>query len=549
MAAEAVHSGTCQGIGQQSYNVVTLADISTITSAGYSPLSIFDDNTNGLLNGGTVSVGVDYYIRVGFPPFGFEANNDLGDLTLFNFNINPWTTLSNPPILATQSGTPTNPGPVLQLNLGNFASQRNDPSTYDSTESYEIAPVIGSNGQIMPDAVDVKAFGFSQIFTGVLSIVAQGQTVPAATIPNQPPNKQVPMITEEDITVDPGVTANVTFGGAGYEQGSDEYDFPFKNNFDYEGSGTAILTGGDYAVNNLHGGSGTNFLQGGNAGVYVAADPSEVANTLTGGDGTSKSPSVNHLMAGAASATLIGGAFSTNTFTAGAMPANSTFIPTNYYLIAGAGSNTMTGGAGINNYFWQVGDGLLNITGSDPNNLPNTNQLLITEGDKGGETWTVTATPTGSLHIQGATKADGTLPLITASGLTTLTIDVPDVVSGKLDSKGNPVDSNGNPLPVPSGNTYKVGDLSSTGIQTVNLDLHEFTGSKAQANTVTVAGVDAPYRADQVAVAIDSAVANAEDVTMTKLEPKVDTHNLGPWYPCQGPLTRSSPATPILPIR
>ena len=77
-------------------NVVTLQDINAITSAGYSSLCIFGANGTGLVTGGTVAVTVDYYVRVGFPPFGFEIHNDLGDgLTLQDFNIDPWAPCVN----------------------------------------------------------------------------------------------------------------------------------------------------------------------------------------------------------------------------------------------------------------------------------------------------------------------------------------------------------------------------------------------------------------------------------------------------------------------
>jgi hypothetical protein len=250
-------------------------------------------------------------------------------------------------------------------------------------------------------------------------------------------------ITTEEITVDTGVPAkSVEFHGGGFQGANGIY--VGKNVFRYEGSGEAYLYGGDTQIqggNYLYGGSGSNWLYGSDIGsTILPLGPSQSCNFLYGGSGS------NHLYGGQASAVMTAGPEgSTNELVAG------TGNKSSYYLVAGHGSNTMDGEGAQTIYQWQKGDGPLTVTGANPNNLVNVNQLTILGGRNGtgNDTWTVSGTA-GGVQIEGK-DSDGNViggTPIKASGLSELSVDAQP-------SK----DEQGNLIANPGGNTYIVNDL------------------------------------------------------------------------------------------
>jgi hypothetical protein len=342
----------------------------------------------------------------------------------------------------------TIPNTTLRLNLGDYVSSRH-VGLGEPEEDYEITPVLDPiTGKNKLNAVDITAFGVTQEYDNVTKIEAYGNTYNTVNI------------TTENISIENGVTADAELHGGGFapwvNKGGIVVGPVFKKNtFRYLGSGTGNLFGGDIASNYLYGGPGTNNLTGSNIGALEAIDPIKASNHLFGGSGT------NTLTGGDADAVLVAGPQgSTNMLNAGPGTFDSTtntFYPADYYLVAGQGSTVMDGNAGMNDYQWQEGDGPLTVMGANPRSIANNNQLAVTGGSQGGETWTVSSPSRDVLQINGQ-KPSGNIITLTATGLQTLSID---------NAAG---DSNQNINP--GGNTYVVDDLSGTGIGYVNLNQH-----------------------------------------------------------------------------
>jgi hypothetical protein len=255
-----------------------------------------------------------------------------------------------------------------------------------------------------------------------------------------------------------------------------------KNTFRYLGSGTGNLFGGDIASNYLYGGPGTNNLTGSNFGALAQNDPTVASNHLFGGSGT------NTLTGGDADAVLVAGPKgSTNTLNAGPGTFDSTtntFYAADYYLVAGQGSTVMNGNAGMNYYQWQEGDGSLAVKGANPRSVSYNNELAVTGGSQGSETWTVSSPSPGNLQVHGR-KPSGDIITIAASGLDTISIDN---TAGDATQGINP-----------GGNTYVVDDLSGTGISYVNLNQHASMRPDQNADNTLVFGSEPGDEADVIA--------------------------------------------------
>jgi hypothetical protein len=450
--------------------------------AAHGPLALFDIQ-------GSADVSLNYYYRVGIPPLGFQIDQDFGDLTLFNFNFDPWTTAPGQPELADYVD-PTNPtalepshqvnnpanadiiapdnpaNTTLRLNLGDYVSSRH-VGLGEPEEDYEITPVPDPiTGKNKPNAVDITAFGVTQEYDNVTKIEAYGNTYNSVDI------------TTENISIESGVTADAELHGGGFaplvNKGGVVVRSFQKNTFRYLGSGTGNLFGGDLASNYLYGGPGTNNLAGSNIGALEANDPTKASNHLFGGSGTH---STNTLTGGDADAVLVaGGEGSANTLNAGpgtTDPKTGAFYAADYYLIAGQGSTVMNGNAGMNYYQWQEGDGPLTVTGTNPESVPYNNELTVTGGSQGGETWTVSSPARDVVQVHGQ-KASGDIITVTAFGLQTVSIDN---TAGESNQNINP-----------GGNTYNVDDLSGTGIGYVNVNQHASVQPDQNADHIFVIG-------------------------------------------------------------
>jgi hypothetical protein len=472
-------------------HAVRFNDMADMISA-HGPLALFDI-------GGGVDVSLNYYYRVGFPPLGFEIDQDFGDVTLFNFNFDPWSSPPSLPGLADYVDplnkfivkashqvpnannadiiAPDNPGDTtLRLNLGDFPGSRK-VGLGEPQEDYEITPVVDpATGKNKPNAIDITAFGATQEYDNVTKIEAFGNSNNAVNI------------TSEDIAIETGVTADAELHGGGFAPmvgsgGTIIGPIFQKNIFRYLGTGTASLYGGMFATNDLYGGAGTNNLFGSDLGALEANDPTKASNHLFGGKG------INNLNGGQADAVLTAGPRgSSNTLNAGpgyTDPKTNTFYPADYYLVAGQGSTMMNGNAAMNYYQWQEGDGPLTVVGANPKGLFHTNDLSISGGSGGSETWTVSSPSPGGLQVHGQ-KPSGNIVNILASVLSDLNIDNP---AGDVNQNSNP----GN-------NTYIIDDLSGTGIQNINVNLHTALRADQSSDQTFVFGSE-PF--DQASVSVN----------------------------------------------
>jgi hypothetical protein len=537
---------TLPGVG----NVVTFKNMEDLINQ-HSLLCLFAPSgsaDDGQL-GGSVGAHLSVFLQVGDPPLGFDLSKDFGNVTVFSFEFDPWTQQAPNPVLAnyvdpasfgntTEPSTSTTPkdstvpiftpndpsNTTIVLNFGEFAGRAmiTQPAAV-TEEDYTIAPALTATGTPKPNAVLVTAFGITQEYDNVQTIQAWGAVNPSGKL-------------AENVTVEPGVTANVVFFGG--TDATNLGNYKVTNTYRYEGSGTATLTGGNNATNYLYGGSGHNYLyasQQGNLGNDLPPQGQIYSdNYLYGGNGASASQlAQNYLYGTGADAELVaGGQFSNNVLTAGpafSYPSGSIY-PTTYYLFAGAGGNTLNGGSGMNFYQWSEGNGSLTVTGINPDNVPNNNQLSILGGSQGSEEWSVMPTATHGVDIQGTDLTTG-MPIagtpIVASGIEVLSIDT--AVGATLQSSApSSVQSN------PGNNTFLVGDLSNTGIQQVVLNAHESQLGPDQApDTIIIDGSQYTDSAEKVLVedgnfqGSDQSQIELEDVTMTAVYDASGNHILG----------------------
>jgi hypothetical protein len=421
------------------------------------------DGTNGPLCpfqiGGTLSIGLSVFVTVGFSPFSVTFTYDLGNITIASFNVNTCSGTSNPHLAASDikgddvGQLLANDGLATQSEIDSLF-QAQDPK-YPGTQHW-ILLYLGDFGgdrdvqdnlqyppktetfEVTPDRTQsgllVQAFGQQEDFANLNA----GTTTILAF---GDPNGKIPV----NLTVDQGVHANTYFAGG-----------PVANHVNYQGSGISRLLGGT-AENTFIGGSGFNTLFGGDGS---STDPK--SNVLVGG------PGQNMMFGGLASATLVAG------------PKNGDFLAASqhgtgtYILSAGAGDATMYGSpTGYTRFQWVQGDGNLTILpniDSDSDGLGNELDAL---GSNGGESWTISQGPDDRGLV--ATPGGKT---ITTYGVVTYNID-----SSDRNNDG--------------GDTYTVNDLSTTGIQNVNLNVHEQANPDNKTDQIIV---NAPATQDTVQI-------------------------------------------------
>jgi hypothetical protein len=354
-------------------------------SQGNDPFSITFDDPNMSTDGGKdrltslikqscffdatgeIDAGITIEVQVGFTVFnqfvGVTHDFDLGHVTLFSGNK---TCLGqgnvNLVLGEVVNGT-------LYLDLGGQApnqwpapgtsQQAQDVENYmkslpkGTPETFVVKRHPGDTG-VFSESVDVSAFGLTQTFQNVTSIVADATGVPY----------------DQNITIDSGVGVQATLTGG-----------PQTNTLEYYGSGNAILIAGNDTASQLAGGSGANTFHAGPGTDVLIGGPSAGGNSnvFFGGSGA------DQFIAGPLSNDVMSGGTGSDTFT------------------AGGGHDQMKGGTADNTYNWSEGNGPLDVTGNGTSN-----HLAIT-GGKLGDTFAASSNGQGvSVQAPGGITVTGT---------------------------------------------------------------------------------------------------------------------------------------------
>jgi hypothetical protein len=448
------------------------------------PQEIKDDIQNGgpfaLFNlSGSLTASLNFHAQVGIQTFlgfiGVTYDKVLANTVLVNFNLNGGNTTQDPVLagagqaqLGLDPSHPNfyvvqNPTGLLILNMGPYAHYRLNGDTNDDNENFEVSYVSGNNDPSGPgETVAVSAFGYTQVYEGVKSILAEGGfgsdtiiidpdvTVPAdlyAGVDHQDPNFS---------TFDPAEQAydtNVSYTVTSYGK----FNALLDTNILQAGGGNTTLHGGegddpikkgDYLI----GGSGANVFYGGNA---IGANVNQ--EVMIGGTGS------NEFHAGNGGVnTMIGGSLAPN------VPPDRMFGgASDNYFVAGSRDAIMTGGQGTNYYLWQYGDGNLSIVGS-------------------GQNFT---SPTDFLQVAGASNQNNFFS-ISRNGLSGVGVQVPTLLANKA-ATANLIGTNVQVVSVDAvggNNTYNLGDLSFTTVREVDLNLHDVGSSDNGIDTITVNG-------------------------------------------------------------
>jgi hypothetical protein len=397
--------------------------------------------------GGELSIGLSLFVTLGFGPFSITYTYDLGNITIASFTINTCSGTSDPE-LAESDIKGADIGDLLQKHSLPALSAIDDQLTQEDTkfpgtqhwilldlgdfaklrnvQDNKNYPPDSESFEVMPDrnqtGLLVQAFGQQEDFA---NLNASTTTI----LVFGDPGGNIPV----NLTVDQGVHANAYFQGG-----------PVDNHVNYQGTGITYLKGGT-SDNTLVGGAGINDLVGGDG---TSTDPS--SNVLVGG------PGHNMLQGGMASATLTAGPQDDDALSGG--PGTGTYI-----LTAGAGDDELIGAPnGPTQFQWVEGDGNLQVFGGHTSSYTLSPNVLEVLGKKGSEAWTVSQ------------DEDNRVIVATPTGKT---IVGTSVVNLSIDSS----DPNND-----GGDTYTIDDLSRTGIQNVNLNLHEQANPDNKADQITV---------------------------------------------------------------
>jgi hypothetical protein len=448
------------------------------------PADIVNDISNfGVLGflqlSGKVDAFLKFHASIGVAPFAASYDKVLADVVILDFDYADTKQGDPPPVLAgagTAQATSIpgdytfngGAGGQLILNMGPYATYRGGKNNTDGDEDFSVTLIKTTSTNPLVQTVEVSAFGFQQTYEGVTLILAEGGLG----------NNTITI--DKQVTVPVQLYASVDANDSNFP-GFDVAEQTFMTNPDFQksrnvlqaGGGDAKLVGGQgvgsivayyidpshpvYAGDLLVGGSGKNKIQGGDAQAgtmnsedLVGGTDKTSLNSITAGSGGD-----NTLIAGPNGDVLQGAASGSDAF------------------VAGAGNDTVTGGGGSNLYEWlengaTATDGNTSITGG-PVGSTNTLQLA---GTTAGDEFLATA--------QGATlsvQAPGG-HTVQATGIQTLSLD---------DGSG--------------GASYEVDNLAGTGVQQVNLNLHE------------VANADPPQAADQIVLRGSPTQANTVDIS------------------------------------
>jgi hypothetical protein len=318
------------------------------------------------------------------------------------------------------------PNGTLILHMGPSAGMRgyappnpNDPSSYNESFSVVDDTKAGDSGE----SVLVSAYGFTQRFTGVKSIYANGGQG------------------DDTIFVAAGVTSPaVLIGGDGNDM------------LTYQGSGTCQIYGDDPQNLNatgddiLAGGKGTSYLYGGPGNDQLTAGSS--TSYLHGGAG-------NDLLFGGPGASYLYGEAGNDKLFGGSGPATLDGGTGNDALKAGAGTDKLLGGLGDDTIEWDIGDGNATVDGGTGKDV------LTAFGSSGDDVFTLskavtgvtlqvgqsllTITGTRRIDLEGGAGADK----ITVNDVTAAGVDEVDVDLLQIQTPDNALDDitvNGSPL-------------------------------------------------------------------------------------------------------
>jgi hypothetical protein len=259
---------------------------------------------------------------------------------------------------------------------------------------------------------------------------------------------------------------------------------------EYDGSGNAKLYAGD-GTNTLIGGTGTNTLVSGNGNSTLKASG---PGSLTAGDGD------NIIIGGSGSQTIKVGNGNNN-------------------ITFGSGDSTITLGTGANTISGKIKGGHVNIIDTSSSDTDHTGVVppladqLILNGTANPDNVTFSA---GTLNGSPAVQIDDG----TASSSWSVTAQNIKTVSFKGGGNGGAIGRNGDNI--------TVGDLSSTGVATVNIDPNRGQILNHQKDAVTVLGTT---HDDNIAINdVPNPDGLTSNVAITGLGYTVNTTGLEPLY-------------------
>jgi Ca2+-binding RTX toxin-like protein len=213
----------------------------------------------------------------------------------------------------------------------------------------------------------------------------------------------------------------------------------------------ACLTGGQGPNTLTYLGRKKATLKGGPGDDKLTVGPNALASTLLGGGGN------DTLIGGGGADTLDGGGGPNDTDSLFAGPGSNQVLKggqgTNQFY-AGTGSAQLKGGSGSNFFNWRSGDGAVDVVGQGSHNT-----LTVSAAEPGDS---LEADPNGIGIFVQVSQGQTTLGVITASDVQFVNMD---------DAGGNA--------------SYTINDLTGTGVQNVNVNLHEVGSPDVSTNSVT----------------------------------------------------------------
>lgn len=313
------------------------------------PLAIFDVS-------GDLTAGLSAYISFLFSTKTFN----LATVKLLDFNVDSSAATHPDPILATML-----PGGVLQLNVGPNAAARQFGDLSDGDDTVTVTP--GSSA----GTITVEAFGFSQDFTGVSKIVADGgagnDTITIKSGINIPASLSGGDGNDSLFGGDGGATLN---GGAGDDQLSG-------------GNGADSIVGGDGndlmlgngGSDSINGGVGDDTAEGGDGNDVIIGDVGNDVlsggqgdDNIDGGDGNDalNGDDGNDTLTGDAGADQLDGGDGADSLLSGDGDDMITAGNGNDTAFGGTGNDSIDGGTGNDLIFGEAGfDTITDTTGND----------------------------------------------------------------------------------------------------------------------------------------------------------------------------------------
>jgi hypothetical protein len=326
---------------------------------------------------GEMKAGISINVKVGFEAFGefigYSKDFGIADVTLLKFPdpcLDP-TDFAPPPAIA--GIDPSDPG-QLDLYMGPLSGKRVGFDTNDGSEKYEVVRVFIPN---VIDGIAVTAFGFTQFFSGVDNVYAEGG------------------FGDDQITIAPDVdvTANLygDFNLSNPALNDDQRNYAGGRDLLAAGKGGATLEGGGAAdrifgspqQDVIDGGAGDDLIVSGNGGAPIANV--RVGDKVNGRDGND---------------TIICGDGDDDIFGDN----------NDDQITPGKGFNIATGGFGNDTFILLAGVGRQTVNGND-----GTDKMAV-DGTENADTFTVTPKP---LAVDIQTQAE----LLTGTSIEQINLD------------------------------------------------------------------------------------------------------------------------------